>query len=105
MALACPLERLLQPTHFLLSPDRWRQAPVSPDLHPGPPVDFPLEGVRAGRLTLALELELTQVLEEEHLVPQLLCALTDHDLAGLGNAKESRRQIRRVAYRGVVHAE
>jgi hypothetical protein len=61
--------------------------------------------VRTERLALPLHLKAAKILEAERAIAQALRALAHHDLPGLGDGKEPRRDVRGVAHRGVVHAE
>src|SRR5262245_37098272 len=68
-------------------------------------MDLADDRIRADRFGLSLALKLSEILEDEEPLQQVLRALAHHDLAWLGKPQEPRGEVRGVPDRRVVHAE
>ncbi len=100
-----PAEGILQSLELLPAPGQRGQSPLLRHLQAGAALELARDRVRSDRVGLALDLELPEVLEREEPRSNAVRLLAHHDLAGLGDAQEPRREIGRVADGRIIHAE
>jgi hypothetical protein len=98
-------ERPGQPLPLHGTADQGRQPAFLRHLQSGSPADLALHGVGALGLALALDLEIAQVLEHEEALTEPLGVPTGHDLSGLRDIEQPRREVHGVAQGRVVHSE
>src|SRR5262245_33805186 len=105
LAVAGPTLDLGERPELPFATRQGRQLALLRDLEPALAAQRAAHGVRANRLGLPLDLEITQILEDEPAVSEVLRLPTRDDLARLRDREQPGRQIGGVTDRRVVHAK
>src|SRR5205823_10388092 len=88
-----------------IAADQWGEPALLRNLQPRAAAELADDSVGPNGLCLPFDLEVTQILEDEESMPEVLSAPAHDNLTRLGEHQEPGRQVYRVPHRRLVHPQ